>query len=276
MNALIQSTPGQTTDAAAVKSCCATLYENDVVKLLVGDSFHPGGLTLTERLGHLLDLQPGQRILDVAAGQGTSAIFLAQHFGCEVVGVDYGAESVQKAQTQAEAAGMSDLVRFEQGDAEKLRFEANSFDAIICECAFCTFPDKSTAGGEFARVLRPGGRVGLSDLTRAGPLPPELEGILAWITCVADARPIDEYVSYLEGAGLKVSEIEPHNAALAEMVKNIRTKLLGAEVLLKLKMIDLPLDIDFRQAKSLIRHATEAIQQGRLGYALVVGEKPDG
>ncbi|MBI1879815.1 MAG: class I SAM-dependent methyltransferase, partial [Chloroflexi bacterium] len=107
-----------------IKACCAALYESDWARLLLGDSFHPGGLALTERLGQLLDLQPGRRVLDVAAGNGTSAIFLAQRFGSQVVGVDYGLDSVKAATDQAAKAGMSQSVYFEQGDAERLRFPA--------------------------------------------------------------------------------------------------------------------------------------------------------
>ncbi|MDX1522427.1 MAG: methyltransferase domain-containing protein, partial [Anaerolineae bacterium] len=164
-----------TQNPEALKTCCAALYESDWATLILGDSLHPGGLALTERLGQLLDLQPGRRVLDVAAGRGTSAFFLAETFGCEVVGVDYGAEVVKAAQAEAETRGLDHLVSFVQGDAENLRFAEASFDAVICECAFCTFPDKSTAAAEFARVLRPGGRVGLSDLIRTDSLPPELE-----------------------------------------------------------------------------------------------------
>jgi len=75
-----------------VKQCCAQLYESDLAKLLLGDSFHPGGVRLTERLGEILGLGPLSRVLDVASGEGTSAIFLAEHFGCQVLGVDYGNE----------------------------------------------------------------------------------------------------------------------------------------------------------------------------------------
>jgi SAM-dependent methyltransferase len=268
---MIETSPTEAT--ADLKSCCANLYESDLARLLLGDSFHPGGLALTERLGTLLELQPGQHLLDVAAGQGTSAIFLAQQFGCQVVGVDYSPESVGQATAQAEAAGVSHLVCFEPGDAEQLRFASDSFDAVICECAFCTFPDKTAAAGEFARLLQPGGRLGLSDLTRTGPLPPELAGLLAWIACIADARPIEEYCAFLEGAGLALSRVEPHDAALGEMVKTARTRLLGAEFLVKLKKIELPPGIDFEQAKTLARHAAEAVREGRLGYALMVGTK---
>lgn len=262
----------QTTDASTLKTCCATLYESDWARLLLGDSFHPGGLALTARLGEILVLRPGQRLLDVATGKGTSAIFLAQRFGCEIVGVDYSSDLVAEATLLAESAGIADRLRFEQGDAERLRFADGTFDAIICECAFCTFLNKSAAAGEFARVLRPGGRIGLSDLTRTGPLPSELETLLAWIACLADARPVDDYVAYLENAGLVVDQVEPHNPALSEMIHTIQTRLLGAELLVRLKKLDLP-GADFDQAKTLARSASEVVRRGQLGYALIVGTK---
>src|SRR5713101_142087 len=142
-----------------LKACCATLYESDFARLLLGDSFHPGGLRLTRCLGEKLNLRPGLRVLDVASGKGESAIFLAQSFGCEVVGIDFGRENVNHATARASEAQIGQLVRFRQGDAEKLDFLDASFDAVICECAFCTFPDKHAAASEFSRILRPDGGV---------------------------------------------------------------------------------------------------------------------
>src|SRR5262245_736448 len=93
-------------DLLEVKTCCAAAYQSEWARLLLGDSFHPGGLALTERLGAVLGLAAGQRILDVAAGNGASAIHLARVFGCEVVGVDYGSASVCTAAAAAEAANV--------------------------------------------------------------------------------------------------------------------------------------------------------------------------
>lgn len=264
------STPGQTQE---VKACCATLYESDMARMLLGDSFHPGGLELTRRLGEKLTLRSGLRVLDVASGKGESAIFLAQAFGCEVVGIDYGSRNVDESKVRADQAGVASLVTFETGDAEKVAHADGSFDAIICECAFCTFPDKNAAAAEFARVLKPSGKVGLSDLTRAASLPPELTGLLAWVACIADARPVDEYAAYLIGAGLAGAEIEPHDEALAEMVRDIQGKLLGAELMSKLKKIDLA-GVDFAEAKSMARAAAEAIRTKKLGYAIITARKP--
>ncbi len=264
--------PVQSVEPITLKTCCATLYESDWARLLLGNSFHPGGLALTERLGQLLDLKPTSRVLDVAAGNGTSTIFLAQRFGCEVIGLDYGTKNIAAAIASAAEAGASERVRFKQGDAESSSFDNGEFDAVICECAFCTFSNKRSASAEFARVLRPGGRVGLSDLTRSGPLCHELDNLLAWIACLADAQPIDRYTAYLEEAGFTIDQIELHDDALSDMVDNIRTKLMGAELLVKLKKLDLP-DADFEQAKGLARTAVDAVHERKLGYALIVGIK---
>ena len=265
--------PANPAAPAEAKSCCAAVYASDWARLLLGDSFHPGGLVLTARLGTLLALGPATRVLDVAGGPGASAVHLAQTFGCPVTALDYSAVTVAAARQAADQAGMGHLVEAVQGDAERLPFENESFDAVVCECAFCTFPNKAVAAAEFGRVLRPGGRVGLSDLTRAGPLPPELEGLLAWVACIADARPAAEYVAYLQGAGLAVDRVEPHDEALGELVGSIRTKLLGAQLLVSLKKIDLPA-VDFGQAQALARSAAAAVAAGTLGYALVVGTRP--
>jgi len=256
-----------------VKQCCARLYESDFARLLLGDSFHPGGTKLTERLGALLGLGAQSRVLDIASGTGTSALFLAERFGCEVVGVDYGSHNVEQSNAAATARGLDKRVNFRTGDAERLPFPDVSFDAVICECAFCTFPDKTAAAREFARVLRSGGGIGLSDLTRGPVLPEELSGLLAWVACIADARPVHTYVRYLCDAGFRVERVEPHDEALLEMVNQVRTKLLGTEILVGLKKLELP-GVDFTAAKEMARSAASAIQQGSLGYAILHASKP--
>ena len=256
-------------DAEELKSCCAALYQSDVARLLLGDAFHPGGTRLTERLGHELGLRPGLRVLDVASGKGESAIYLARQFGCHVVGVDFGPQNVGESTVRAATAGVADLVSFVEGDAESLNFPDAIFDAVICECAFCTFPHKHLAAAEFHRVLRPGGGIGMSDLTRSGFLPAELEDLLAWIACIADARPVEEYTGCLAAAGFDVTLIESHDSALADMARDVQTRLLGVELMVKLRKFDLP-GADFDEARKMARAALAAIQQGSLGYSLIV------
>jgi arsenite methyltransferase len=168
-------------DLTAVKACCAAAYGNDAAALLLGESYHPGGLTLTRRLAGLLDMQAGWRVVDVACGPGTTARLLAAEYAVSVDGVDLNP-------TQVDVPG----ARVHRGDAERIPLPDASFDVVVCECAFCTFPDKNRAVAEAARLLRPGGRFGLTDVTVAGPLPGELRGLAAWVACIAVARPLEE------------------------------------------------------------------------------------
>jgi len=258
----------------SIKACCADLYASDLARLALGDSFHPGGLELTQRLGLLLGLGGESRVLDLASGRGASALHLARRFGCQVVSVDYSIASVGAAREAAERDGLTSRLHFQVGDAEDLAAFANaSFDAVLCECAFCTFPDKPAAMRQIARVLRPGGRLGLSDLIRRGPLPADLQGLLAWIACIGDALSIEGYVAHCEAAGLVVEQVQEEDDALAELVREIRGRLFGAHLLVSLKHLELPA-IDWPRVTRMARRAERAVQEGILGYALIVATKP--
>ncbi len=124
-------------------------------------------------------------------------------------------------------------------------------------------------------MARPGGAVAISDLTRRAPLPPELDGLLSWVACVADARPEEGYASLLEDAGLMVELVERHDAALAELVSQIRMRVLGAEVAAKLKRLDLP-GVDWPGARQVAATAQAAVRDGGLGYAVIVARRPLG
>ena len=256
------------------KQCCARLYESDLTRFLLGDSFHPGGLGMTGRLGRMLGLSPASRVLDVACGKGTTAVFLAKEFGCNVFGIDYGDQSVVAARSLAQSEHVDARVQFERGDAETLPFPDGSFDAVICECAFCTFPNKATSAREFFRVLRRGGHVGISDLTRETVLPEELDGLIAWIACIGDAQTVEGYTHFLQDAGFSVGSIEQQNYALEEMVNRIRIKLLGAEIMTGLNKLQLP-GVDLGAAKRMAGSAMAAVKRGKLGYALICATKPD-
>ena len=258
----------------SIKACCADLYASDLVRLVLGDSFHPGGLELTQRLGVLLRLGSESRVLDVASGRGASALHLARRFGCQVVGVDYGTANVLAAREAAERDGLTIRLNFQDGDAEHLAdFADASFDAVLCECAFCTFPDKPAAMREIARVLRPGGRFGLSDLIRRGPLPADLQDLLAWIACIGAALPIEGYVAECETAGLVVEQVEEDDDALAELVREIRGRVFGAHALARLRQLELP-GIDWPRVTGMARCAERAVEEGTLGYALMIATRP--
>jgi arsenite methyltransferase len=255
-----------------LKSCCATAYGSDVVALLLGESYHPGGLGLTRHLARLLALNSGERVLDVAAGRGTTALLLAQEQDAQVHGIDLSAANVALAQGAAAARQLDDRVTFTLGDAEQLPFPAATFDAVICECALCTFPDKPAATAELARVLKPGGRLGITDVVAdTTRLPEELTSLAAWIACVADARPLDEYSTMLTEAGLTITTTQRHDRAMTRMIDQIEGRLSLVSITARDKAE--ALGVDFDRARPILNAAREAVAAGILGYALLIAEK---
>jgi SAM-dependent methyltransferase len=261
------STPEQ------IKSCCAAAYGQDAVALVLGESYHPGGLALTRRLADSLGLRTGQRAADIAAGPGATARLLAAEYDVTVDGVDLGESTVERARAATEAAGLSARVRFHLGDAERLPLPDTTFDALVCECAFCTFPGKATAAAEFARVLRPGGRVGITDVTVAETsLPEELTTLAAWVACIADARPLTAYSQILAGAGLHTVRTEAHDHALTRMIDQIEARLSVLRMTAADRLAAAAVDVD-----AVLRYtalARQAVADGILGYALIIAEKP--
>jgi arsenite methyltransferase len=258
---------------ASIKQCCAAFYGSDFARFLLGESFHPGGTRLTGRLGELLALTSESQVLDVASGRGASAFHLVERFGCKVTGIDLSEENVRLSTTEASQRGVGGQVSFQHGDAERLPYGDETFDAILCECAFCTFPSKPIAAREFYRVLKPGGQLGLSDLIRTEAAIPELEGLLSWIACIGDALPAERYVEILQQAGFQVQCAEDHSDALVEMVRQIQAKLLGAEIMAGLKKIDLP-GVNFAIGKQFAQAALQAIRDGSLGYTVIPARRP--
>jgi arsenite methyltransferase len=258
--------------AESVKTCCAAAYSGDVVAMVLGESYHPGGLALTRALLGHLDLGAGHRVLDVAAGRGVTALLTAAEHPVEVDGVDLSESNVAHATAAAAAAGVAARVRFHTGDAERLPFDGGVFDAAMCECALCTFPDKEAAARELARVLRPGGRVGITDVTIGPPgLTGELAGLAGWVACLADARPLEEYASLLAAAGLRTVHTERHDGALARMVEEIDARLRA----LRMIRASVPAlaGVDLDRALELCAQAGAAVREGVAGYAMLVAER---
>ncbi|MFP3899733.1 MAG: class I SAM-dependent methyltransferase [Acidimicrobiia bacterium] len=258
-------------DAEALKACCATTYGLDLIGLLLGDSYHPGGVALTRRLADAIGLRPGERVLDIASGIGTTALLLAAERDAAVVGIDLGDAQVARATARAADAGLDGRTRFEVGDAERLPVDDAGFDAAVCECALCTFPRKDTAAAELTRALRPGGRVGITDVwLDPARLDPGLRGLAGRIACLADARPIDEVRGTLERAGLTVNRVERHDHALVETIERVAARLRA------LRLLDLPIlrPFDLARAIDLAGRAAAAVERGEAGYMLLTATKP--
>jgi arsenite methyltransferase len=260
-------------DAAAVKACCAAAYGSPAARWLLGERLRPGGEPLTAQLLGQLGARPGARLADVACGSGASAIQAATDTGCEVIGLDLSPANVRLARAAAARAGLGGRARFEVADAEALPLEDASVDGVLCECALCTFPDTERAMREMARILRPGGRLALSDMT-ADPkrLPRELRSLDAWIACIANARPLDELGALLAGAGLVVEHRARHDAALEALIDRAQARLRLARAL----DASIPAELvgSIERALEIAAAARRALSGGALGYATVIAHRP--
>ncbi len=256
-----------------IKCSCINFYENNLIRFLLGDILHPGGLELTDILAGKLGLNTNDRALDVASGRGTTALYIARNFGCSVLGVDLSQANVSAAAQVAQAEGLTKQMNFRHGDAEHLPVEDASFDAVISECAFCTFPNKQLAAEEMFRVLRSGGRLGLTDMTvDQSCLPQEMKTLIFWSACVADAGTAQEYKEILSRAGFKGLTIEDYSEVLLKLTEQIRKRLLLAELAVALKKMHLK-EVDFRKGKRWLIMAEELIQERVIGYVLITGRK---
>ena len=190
---------------ALAKACCADLYQSSLARLILGDTMHPGGLALTNRLGKLMGIQKGDWVVDLASGQGASAMAVSRVFHCNVVGVEFGAQAVAHSMAKSLEFPPAPGASFLRGDAECAPFRPGSFQGVLCECSMSLFHDKAGAVAQVARLLRPGGRFGISDVTvEPGCLPPELEGTLGQLLCLADALNLEGYSGLLKAAGLAI------------------------------------------------------------------------
>jgi len=134
--------------------------------------FNIGGFASIDRLAELCHITGGTRVLEVGCGTGANACYLAEKYGCTVVGVDLAEHMVQQATRRAAELGLADRATFRVGDAYHLDFPDATFDAVITVFV-SQFLDPAKAFPEFSRVLRDGGRLGVNEMCRAEDVPPE-------------------------------------------------------------------------------------------------------
>jgi SAM-dependent methyltransferase len=147
-------------------------------------------LLTAELLCEAVDLRAGERVLDVACGNGNAALAAARRF-CQVTGVDYVPALLDRARQRAHAEGLE--ATFQEADAEDLPFPDASFDAVLSTCGAMFAPDQERTAAELLRVCRPGGRIGMVNWVPDGyvgalfravgrylPPPPGLRPPVAW------------------------------------------------------------------------------------------------
>lgn len=164
----------------------------------------------------LASLQPGETVLDLGSGGGLDCFLAAKRVGLtgKVIGVDLTPEMIERARDNAQRGGYIN-VEFRLGDIEALPVEDSSIDVVMSNCVLNLVPDKAHAFREIARVLKPGGRLIVSDIVLSRPLPDWVKQIpSAYTACVAGAALREEYLRYIREAGLsRVQVLEEREAA---------------------------------------------------------------
>lgn len=154
-------------------------------------------------------LRPGEVVVDLGCGGGLDIFLASPKVGPEgrAIGIDMTPEMIERARRNAEKGGFTN-VEFHLAKIDKLPLPDNSVDCVISNCVINLAPDKQAVFREIARVLKPGGRLAVSDIALKKELPPEVSSdLLAYVGCVAGAILIDDYKQGLLEAGFAHAEI---------------------------------------------------------------------
>lgn len=154
-------------------------------------------------------LRPGEVVVDLGCGGGLDIFLASPKIGPEgrAIGIDMTPEMIERARRNAEQGGYAN-VEFHLAKIDKLPLADNSVDCVISNCVINLAPDKQAVFREIARVLKPGGRLAVSDIALKKDLPPEVSSdLLAYVGCVAGAILIDDYKRGLLEAGFAHAEI---------------------------------------------------------------------
>ena len=138
-----------------------------------------GGLKATRELIEACHIDKDSYVLDVGSGVGITACLLAKEYGCQVVGLDLYDKMVQGSRERARRKKVEDKVEFNIGNACDLPFDQGSFDATLCESVVAFPEDKQKVVNEYVRVTKPGGYVGMNEVTWIETPPPELVNYLS-------------------------------------------------------------------------------------------------
>ena len=165
-------------------------------------------------------LRPGETVLDLGSGAGMDSFLAARQVGPtgHVIGVDMTDAMLEKARENARKTGLEHIVEFRKGNIEALPIEDESVDAILSNCVINLSPEKAKVYAEAYRVLRPGGRIMVSDIVLERPLPQAvLDSIDAYLGCVGGASLRADYLETVAKAGFRDVRVQSESSFLGAL-----------------------------------------------------------
>lgn len=177
----------------------------------IGATKHMGGFESTKEMIELCRISPNVHVLDVGCGVGATICHLVKAHGCRAIGVDLRESMIARANERAQREGIADRIEFRIADAQALPFEDNRFDVVLCESVATFIEDKQKVIGEYARVVKPGGYVGLNEEFWIKPPPAE---IMEYTRFTWEIEPklatLDDWRGWMQNAGLRDIVVNPH------------------------------------------------------------------
>ncbi len=224
------------------KSCCPSCGSSSLIKQakLIGYSEEdikniPEVSNMGLGCGNpvaLAKLKEGEIVLDLGSGGGIDVFFASKKVGPKgkVIGIDMTEKMIKKSRETAKKYGYKN-VEFRLGEIENLPVENNSVDAIISNCVINLSPDKEKVFREAYRVIKPSGRIMISDLVTVGNLPDEVKKSFdAWAGCVAGALEKNDYLDKIRKAGFKNVRIISESSYDIDVSKKLKGKITSVKV----------------------------------------------
>jgi arsenite methyltransferase len=259
LKTVIRDKYGKAASGVATGGCCGGSCDDPITTNLYSDADAAGvpAEAVQASLGcgnptALIDLKPGDRVLDLGSGGGIDVLLSAKRVGPtgKVYGLDMTDEMLALARENQRRAGATN-VEFLRGEIEAIPLPDRSVDVVISNCVINLSTDKDRVLREAFRVLTPGGRFAVSDVVVRGPVPADVRrSVELWVGCVAGALEESDYRSRLEAAGFTDVTIEPW------------------------RVYDLGQARDFLTSSGVDAAATAAAAQGKFASAFIRATRP--
>lgn len=240
----------------------------------IGVTKHLGSLKATDEMLELCHVGEGSHLLDVGCGIGLTPPYLVKEYGCRVVGIDLVPRMIARSLEQARRDGITEETAFCAADAQALPFADGLFDVVMIESVNVFVPDLPRAFGEYLRVIRPGGYVGMNESTWLES--PSEEAVAYMEKIGAHLRTREAWEAQLSAAGLEDVVARDYALDLRQEAKG-RLRRFGCNGMLRALVGIFPAIFKNAESRALLKEAMGQMPNSVtriMGYGVYVGRKP--